>query len=113
VWNVRGGGLYACGFAVTFAVLEAGSFIEDFKEIGLLLDGQVFAFILNFIIDSFQNTLQAFMWPVNIVQLAPPFGAIGLGLAFWLFPTYVKKHVEAWLFDPEELAKIDENGRST
>jgi hypothetical protein len=44
---------------------------------------------------------------VNIVQLAPPFGAIGLGLAFWLFPIYVKKHVEAWLFDPEEPAKID------
>jgi hypothetical protein len=82
---------------VTFIVLEAGSFIEDFKEIGLLLDGQVFAFILNFIVDSLQNTLQAFIWPVNIVQVAPPFGAIGLGLAFWLFPIYVKKHIEAWL----------------
>jgi hypothetical protein len=102
VWNVRGGGLYACGFAVTFAVLEAGSFIEDFKEIGLLLNGQVIAFILNFIIDSFQNTLQAFMWPVKIVQLAPPFGAIGLGLAFWLFPIYAKKYIEDWLFDAEE-----------
>ena len=107
MWNVRGGGLYACGFAVTFAVLEAGSFIEDFKEIGLLLDGQVIAFILNFIIDSFQNTLQAFIWPVNIVQLVPPYGAIGLGLAFWLFPTYVKKHVEDWLFDGEAEEKTE------
>jgi hypothetical protein len=87
---------------VTFIVLEAGSFIEDFKEIGLLLDGQVIDFILNFIIDSFQNTLQAFMWPVNIVQIAPPFGAIGLGLAFWLFPTYVKRHIEAWLLADDD-----------
>ena len=95
---MRGGGLYACGFAVTFAVLEAGSFIEDFKEIGLLLDGQVVEFILNFIIDSFQNTVQAFMWPVFVVQLAQPWGAIGLGLAFLLFPVYLKKPIEAWLF---------------
>ena len=106
MWDVRGGGLYACGFAVTFIVLEAGSFIEDFKEIGLLLDGQIIAFILNFIVDSLQNTLQAFIWPVNIVQVAPPFGAIGLGLAFWLFPTYVKKHIEAWLLDAEESDEI-------
>ncbi len=102
MWDVRGGGLYACGFAVTFLWLEAGSFIEDFKQIHLLFDGQVISFILNFIIDSLQNTLQAFIWPVNIVQIAPPYGAIGLGLAFWLFPTFVKKHVEAWLFDGEE-----------
>ena len=107
MWDVRGGGLYACGFAATFLWLEAGSFIEDFKEIGLLLDGQVVAFILNFIIDSLQNTLQAFIWPVNIVQIAPPFGAIGLGLAFWLFPIYAKKHIEAWLFDAEEEEKAE------
>jgi len=104
VWDVRGGGLYACGFAVTFVVLEAGSVIEDFKQIGLLFDGQVVSFVLNFIIDSFQNTIQAFMWPVSIVQLAPPFGAIGLGVAFLLFPVLAKKHVEAWLFSDDEPA---------
>jgi len=102
VWHVRGAGLYACGFAVTFALLEAGSFIDDFKQIHLLFDGEILSFVLSFIIDSFQNTVQAFMWPLNIVQLAPPFGAIGLGLAFWLFPVYVKKHIEAWLFDGQE-----------
>ena len=102
---MRGGGLYACGFALTFVVLEAGSIIEDFKQIGLLFDGQVISFFLNFIIDSFQNTLQAFIWPATIAQYAPPFGAIGLGLAFLLFPVLVKKHVEAWLFSDDELAE--------
>jgi len=42
------------------------------------------------------------MWPVDIVQLAPPFGAIGLGLAFWLFPIHIKKHIETWLFGAKE-----------
>ncbi len=61
---------------------------------------------MNFIIDSFKNTLQALMWPVFIVQYAQPWGAIGLGLAFVLFPKYVKKHVEAWLFsDTDENAE--------
>ena len=90
---------------MTFAILETGSIIEDFKQIGLLFDGQVVAFVLNFIIDSFQNTIQAFIWPATVVQLSPPFGAIGLGLAFVLFPIFVKKHVEAWLFSDDELAK--------
>jgi len=108
VWNVRGGGLYACGFAVTFTVLEAGSFIEDFKEIGLLLDGQVIAFILNFIVDSLQNTVQAFMWPVFVIQFAQPWGAIGLGVVFLLFPVYLKKPIEAWLFSDDESEEIAE-----
>jgi len=86
-------------------VLEAGSFIEDFKEIGLLLDGEVISFILNFIIDSFKNTLEAFLWPVSVLEYAPPYGAIALGLAFWLFPIYAKPRIERWLFDGEEIEK--------
>ena len=72
-----------------------------------MFDGEVIGFILNFIIDSFQNTIAAFIWPLEIIELAPPFGAIGLGLAFWLFPTYVKKHIETWLFDGEEEEKTE------
>ena len=88
--------------------MEAGSLVEDFKQIHLLFEGQVIEFVMNFIIDSFQNTIQAFMWPVDIVQFASPWGAIGLGLAFMLFPRYVKKHVEAWLFADDE-AVIEED----
>jgi hypothetical protein len=111
---LRGGGLYACGFAVTFVVLEANSFFQDFKEIGLLLDGKVVEFVLNFIIDSFNNTIEAFMWPLNIIEFAPPWGAVGLGVTFLLFPKYLKKPIEAWLFsddDPEELADKDSANR--
>ena len=74
-----------------------------------MFDGEIIAFFLNFIIDSFQNTIQAFIWPAKIAQLAPPFGAISLGLAFWLFPIYVKKHIESWMFaDDAEKPAADE-----
>ncbi len=103
---MRGGGLYACGFALTFFILEIGSVYDDVKDVGLLFDGEIIAFFLNFIIDSFQNTIQAFMWPLLIVQLAQPWGAIGLGLAFVAFPKYVKPHIEVWLFSDDEIEEI-------
>jgi len=72
----------------------------------LLFNGEIIAFFLNFVIDSLQNTVQAFMWPVKVVQFAQPWGAIGLGVAFILFPKYVKKHIETWLFSDDESEEI-------
>ena len=57
--------------------------------------------LIGFIIDSLMNTFYALIWPVFIVQWAMPLGAIALGVAFWLFPIYVKPHIEGWLFDGE------------
>ncbi len=102
MWDLRGGGLYACGFAITFVWLEAGSIIDDIRDVGLLFDGQIVSFFLNFIIDSFANTLSAFLWPVSVLEFAPPWGAIGLGIAFWLFPIHVKPRIESWLFSGDE-----------
>ena len=34
VWRLRGGGLYACGFAITFVVLEIGSLADDVVLVG-------------------------------------------------------------------------------
>jgi hypothetical protein len=72
----------------------------------LLFNGEIVEFFLNFVIDSFQNTVQAFMWPVKVVQFAQPWGAIGLGVAFMLFPKYVKKHIETWLFSDDKSEEI-------
>jgi hypothetical protein len=99
IWDVRGGGLYAVGFALTFLYLEVLDLADDVMGIGALLDGQIIAFVVDFFVDSLHNTIAAFIWPVGIVQWVPPFGAIALGVAFWLFPTYVKPHIEAWLLD--------------
>lgn len=103
VWEVRGGGLYACGFAVTFIIFEIGSLADDVAGIGAVFRGEMIEFVIEFIVDSFVNTFRALAWPVYVVQWAPPYGAIGLGLGYWLFPTYVKPHIEGWLFRDEVL----------
>lgn len=102
VWKVRGGGLYAVGFAIAFIIFEVGSLADDVLGIGALFNGQAIEFLIGFFVDSLVNTLRALMWPFYAVQYAPPFGAIGLGVAFWLFPTYAKPHIEAWLFDDDD-----------
>ena len=114
VWDVRGGGLYACGFAVTFLILEIGSLADDVLGIGAVFNGEVISFLVDFIIDSFMNTFFALMWPIYVVQWVPPFGAIALGVAFWLFPTYAKPHIEGWLFDgePEVIEESEAPGES-
>ena len=104
MWEVRGGGLYACGFAVTFIYLEIGSLADDITGIGAVFNGAVISFLIGFIIDSFMNTFYALIWPVYIVQWATPWGAIALGVAYWLFPIYVKPHIEDWLFDGDSEA---------
>ena len=91
--------------------LEAGSFIEDFKQIHLLFDGHVLDFVLNFIIDSFRNTMNAFIWPVRIIQLSQPWGAIGLVVAFLVFPVLLKSRIEHWLFDGQPPPKKADKGK--
>ncbi len=112
IWDVRGGGLYAVGFAATFLYLEVLDLADDVMGIGALFDGQVIAFIVDFFVDSLMNTIASFMWPVNIVQWAPPWGAIALGVAFWLFPIYAKPIIETWLFDGEAQEEEEPTGEA-
>lgn len=98
VWKLRGGGLYALGFALAFVYFEAGSLSDDILGIGSLFNGQALDFVIQLVIDSFTNTIKAFMWPVYVVALAPPWGAISLGLAFVGFTRYLKAPIERWLF---------------
>ena len=98
VWKVRGGGLYALGFALSFVYFEIGSLGDDILGIGSLFSGQAVEFVVQFLVDSFRNTLKAFVWPVFVVQLAPPWGAIGLGLLYVGFAKYLKAPIERWLF---------------
>jgi len=102
VWKVRGGGLYAVGFAASFLFFEIGSLSDDILGVGSLFNGHAVDFIVQLLIDSFQNTLKAFMWPVFVVTWATPYGAIGLGLAYIGFARYLKEPIERWLFPDEE-----------
>ena len=105
VWKVRGGGLYAVGYILTFLFYEAKTVAEEIAESTGIVDflsNQIFEFVIRFATDSLQNMIQAFMWPVAIVELFPPYGAIALGLAFFAFPKYLKKPIEKWLFGDDK-----------
>ena len=105
VWKVRGGGLYACGYAITFVILEVTTVVGELAEstsIGNFLSEQLVEFIFRFASDSMVNLLMALMWPVYIVQWQPPFGAIGLGLAYIAFAKYLKKPISDWLLPETE-----------
>jgi hypothetical protein len=102
VWEVRGGGLYAVGFAVAFLFFEIREVIvEDipqFLSMNSILSSELIGFGIQFVIDTLVNFVRALLWPMYVVTLWPPAGAIALGVAFILFPRYLKKPVERWLF---------------
>ena len=110
VWNVRGGGLYAVGYALTFIYLEVRTVLVEFIEadsIGSFLSEQLVEFVLRFAMDSLENMIMALMWPVDIVTWQPPFGAIGFGLAYMVFATFLKKPITDWLFPETEQDAIE------
>ena len=106
VWDVRGGGLYAVGFAMAFLFFEIReAIVEDipgFIAMNNILSSELIGFAIEFLVDTMINFVRALLWPVYFVQLWPPVGLIALVAAFVLFPRYLKEPVERWLFqDPD------------
>jgi len=103
VWDVRGGGLYAVGFAAAFLYFEIReAVVEDIPQLAAMnnvLSSELIGFGIQFIIDSMINFVRALLWPMHVVQLWPPVGLIALIAAFVLFPRYLKAPIERWLFD--------------
>lgn len=121
IWDLRGGGLYACGYLVTFVWLEITTFIGEIVEaesIAAFFGAQIFEMIFRFLGESLKNMVVAFMWPVFVVSFAPPWGAIALGLAFASFDRLFRKRIEKWLFhdaataDSQEPASPDVRDKS-
>ncbi len=105
VWEARGGGLYACGFLVTFVYLEIRMFFIDIIEadsVSSFVSEQASEIVFKYISESFQNTISAFMWPVHVIQINPPYSAVILGGMFVVFSFFIKQPLERWLFDDEE-----------
>lgn len=108
VWKLRGGGLYAVGWAVTFVYLEVTTVLGEFVEADSFVDfftSQLVEFLFRFMVDSIENMIRAFMWPVFIVSWQPPVGAIALGVAYVVFAKFIKHHITAWLFPDGEEAE--------
>lgn len=114
VWKVRGGGLYACGYAVTFVVLEIRTLTAELWESDGPIDfvtSQAPELVFRFLGESIFNMVEAFIWPIRVLEFSPPIGAIILGVAFFLFPITLKKPIERWLF-PEMREQSGDSGNN-
>jgi hypothetical protein len=101
VWHARGGGLYACGFLVTFVWLELSMFfgeIQEAQSIGGFFSGQLIEFLLRFSLLSLLNTLNALIWPFHIISMSPLWGGLAIGGMYVLFAKFAKVPLEQWLF---------------
>jgi hypothetical protein len=105
VWKVRGGGLYACGYAVTFIVLEVTTVVGEIADATSIRDfftSQLVEFIFRFVGDSLVNLIKALMWPVYFLEWNPVYGGIALGVMYFVFATYLKKPITDWLFPDDD-----------
>lgn len=115
VWKIRGGGLYAVGYALTFVFLEARAIIREVAEAEGVVDfftNQIIEFLFRFLSESLVNMISAFLWPVYLIDLWQPYGLALLVALFILFPIVLKKPIERWLFGGEaadDLGYDDEN----
>jgi hypothetical protein len=111
LWNARGGGLYACGFVVTFLWLEARTLIDEIassSSVGAFFSEQLFELLFRFTVESLQNTVSAFIWPAWVLAVSPIWGAAVLGALYLVFPRYIKEPLTRWLFHDDDEAKIKE-----
>jgi hypothetical protein len=80
--------------------LEARTILSELFEAEGIVDfltNQLFELIFRFLGESLMNMVQAFMWPVEVIQFASPYGAIALGITFFAFDKYLRKPIEQWL----------------
>lgn len=101
VWSARGGGLYACGFLITFLWLEVSTFAREVASadsIGSFITEQLFEFVIRFTVQSLENTVQAFLWPLPIIEWSPVWGGVFLGGLYVIFRQFLKKPLTDWLF---------------
>ena len=105
VWDARGGGLYACGFVITFVYLETRMLVTDIAEadsVGGFFTEQATEMVFRYLGESIQNSIQAFIWPVHVIRLDPILGGAALAGAFILFDRFLKAKIEDWLMSDGE-----------
>ena len=100
MWEVRGGGLYAFGYALTFIILETRTIVGELSEsegVGDFLTSQLGEFFFRFFGESIINFVKALMWPLYVIRIDPMWGGIALGLGFLFFDKVLRKPVSDWL----------------
>lgn len=99
-WNARGGGFYACGFVVTFIILEIRLLVTELvTSTGDFIVQQVLQILLRFTVDSLVNTLLALIWPALLLGISPIWGTLGLAVGYVTFSRFIKQRLTRLLFD--------------
>lgn len=105
LWDAHGGGLYACGFVITFLWLEATTLVDEVvssTSVASFFTDQFFEFLFRFTVQSLVNTFGALIWPVYLLQMSPLWGAAILGVLYVAFPRYLKGPLTRWLFHDQD-----------
>lgn len=113
LWQARGGGFYACGFIVTFAWLEVRMFVTEIlgaDSLGSFVTQQLFEMLFRFLSQSLLNSVLAFIWPVYVIEIRPPWGFALLVSMYLVFAYLLKAPIQRWLFDEEPGAAPDQAG---
>lgn len=106
MYVARGGGFYACGFVVSFVLLEAQTLADDLfssSGIGGFIGEQLLQWIFRFALDSLVNTVQALIWPVYVIAWKPPAGALVFAAAYFVFGKYIKGPLGIRLFGEQAI----------
>jgi hypothetical protein len=112
VWDARGGGLYACGYVLTFVWLELKMFVDDIlsaESISGYFGEQIFEIFFRYLGESLRNMISAFMWPVQVIEISPPWGIGILVGMFVVFARWIKEPLANWLFHEDELPPLQES----
>lgn len=110
LWLARGGGFYAAGFVVSFIWLEVSMLFGDVMQatsIGAFFGGQILELLMRFTVESLKITVLAFLWPLAVAQLSPPWGIAILLLAYVIFTRFLKEWLGNWLFEGDEPGAAD------
>jgi hypothetical protein len=84
-------------------------FVDDIvtaESIGDFFGEQIFEIFFRYLGESFRNMIVAFMWPVEIIQISPPWGIGILVGMFMVFGRWVKEPLANWLFHDDELPPL-------
>lgn len=105
LWSTGGGGFYGLGYLINFLWLEVQLLSSEVAEAEGVFDfvsSQLFERITRFAIDSFTNSIKAFLWPVKLISAYELWGIGILVVGSVLYTQFIHKAVVNFLgIDPE------------
>jgi len=105
LWSTGGGGFYGLGYLITFVWYEVQLLAREMAGADGIIDfltEQLLERVLRLAIDSFGNSIKAFLWPVWVMSEYELWGMGALVVGSLLYARYLHQRIVAYLgVDPE------------